>query len=358
MTEITTKADLSTPAFRQDLRLAPTSGYTDTFTPGVGYSDDGTLWTVFSQAGAGRFVSSFARRQVPATAPGAWSPGTALVAPGRGPYGGTAGAGLNERWGDYVGVARDPAEPGSVWQANQMADTGGGWATRVARLGDDTTPPVVTAPRPSFVPGTRAATTSVPVRIAWSQSDAGSGVETVRLERSLNGGAFTGVALPSPTATSLTVNLAYGVRYTFRVMATDGAGNVASPVAGLSFTPSLYSEGSSRVSYAGAWKNSRSATYLGGRARYATVRRRRATFSMVGLAVAWVTTTARTRGSARIYIDGVLQGTYSTYRSATTYRRIMTGRTFPTAGKHLLRVEVVGTARHPRVDVDAFVVLR
>ena len=139
--ELTTRADLATPGLRQDLRVAPTSGYTDTFMPGVGYSDDGTLWTVFSQSSAGRYVSSWARRQARADAPGAWSAGSALIAAGRGPYGGTAGAGLNERWGDYVGVARDPAEPGSVWQANQVADTGGGWATRVARLGDDATPP-------------------------------------------------------------------------------------------------------------------------------------------------------------------------------------------------------------------------
>ena len=176
VTELLTRADLALPALRQDLRLLPASGYTDTFMPGVGYSDDGTLWTVFSQAGAGRYVSSWTRRQLATDPPGAWSPGAALVAAGRGPYGGTAGAGLNERWGDYVGVARDPAEPASVWQANQVADTGGGWTTRVARLGDDPTPPTLGAPRPFFVAGTRAGVSGVALKIAWSQADAGSGV--------------------------------------------------------------------------------------------------------------------------------------------------------------------------------------
>ena len=146
--ELATQADLSAPTLRQDLLISPTSGYSDTFTPGVGYSDDGSLWTVFSQSSSARYVSSWARRQLPAAAPGAWSAGSALVAAGRGPYGGIAGAGLNQRWGDYVGVARDPAEPGSVWQANQAADTGGGWMTRVARLGDDVTPPGTGVTRP------------------------------------------------------------------------------------------------------------------------------------------------------------------------------------------------------------------
>ncbi len=356
--ELVTQADLSAPTVRQDLRIAPTSGYTDTFVPGVGYSDDGTLWTVFSQGGTGRYVSSWARRQVVADAPGAWSPGAALVAAGRGPYGGTAGAGLNERWGDYVGVARDPAEPGSVWQANQLADTGGGWATRVARLGDDVAPPSLGAPRPSFVAGAQAGRTGISIRIAWSIADPGSGVATMRLERSVNGGTFTPVTLTSSAARSVSHTLTYGRRYQYRLTATDNAGNQATWALGPAFTPTLYTEGSSRVAYAGTWRVAGSSSYLGGRARYASAARHRATITLSGLAVAWVSTAARTRGSARVYADGVLQGTYSTYRSATTYRRVITGRTFPATGSHTFRIEVVGTARHPRVDVDSFVVLR
>jgi len=358
ITELLTRTDLALPALRQDLRVLPTSGYTDTFMPGVGYSDDGTLWTVFSQAGAGRYVSSWARRQLAADPPAAWSPGAALVAAGRGPYGGTAGAGLNERWGDYVGVARDPAEPASVWQANQLADTDGGWTTRVARLGDDPTAPVLGAPRPFFVAGTRAGTSGVPVKIAWSHADPGSGVASVRLQRSANGGAFANVALSSSTARDVTQTLAYGTRYAYRLAATDNAGNATAWVQGPSFTPTVYSEGSSRVRYSGTWSLSRSRSFLGAAVRSTGVAGRRATITLSGLAVAWVSTVAKSRGSARVYGDGVRQGTYSTYRSTTVYRRIITGRTFAAAGTHTYRIEVAGTSRHPRVDLDAFIVLR
>ncbi len=356
--ELTTQANLSIPALRQDLRILPTAGYSDTFVPGVGYSDDGTLWTVFSQSSPSRYVSSWARRQVP-DAPGAWSAGAALVAAGRGPYGGIAGAGLNQRWGDYVGIARDPSEPGSVWQANQMADTGGGWATRVARLGDDTTPPTVGAPRPFFVGGTQATSSGIPVRIAWSATDGGSGVASVRLERSINGGSFAPLALTTLAALDVTTTVTYGVRYQFRVSATDNAGNaVAIPVVGPSFTPTLYSEGSSRVTYAGTWTISRSSSYLGGAARYASVTGRRATITLSGVAVAWISTVGPTRGSARVYADGSYQGIYTTYRSSAVYRRVITGRTFTSTATHTYRVEVRGSAGHPRVDLDAFVVLR
>ena len=77
-----------------------------------------------------------------------------------------------------------------------------------------------------------------------------------------------------------------------------------------------------------------------------------------GFAVAWISTAGSSRGSARVYADGVLQGTYSTYRSSAVYRRVVTHRTFAETGTHTYRVEVKGTAGHPRVDVDAFVVLR
>ena len=40
------------------------------------------------------------------------------------------------------------------------------------------------------------------------------------------------------------------------------------------------------------------------------------------------------------------------------YRRVITGRTFTSAATHTYRLEVAGSAGHPRVDLDAFVVLR
>ncbi|MCU0483742.1 MAG: hypothetical protein MUC54_05650, partial [Chloroflexi bacterium] len=357
VTELVTSPD-DTPSVRQDLRIGPAAGFTDTFLPGVGYSDDGTIWAVYSQAGAGQRVSSWARRQLPADPPGAWSAGSALIAAGRGSYGGTAGAGLNERWGEHVAVARDPLEPASAWQANQLADTGGGWTTRVARLGDDTTPPAVSAPRPIFVKRITASPTSVKLDLTWSASDPGSGLAGFVLERSLDGGAWVPIAKLGAGSRSHRVTASYGRRHAYRVVATDNAGNASAPGAGTAFTPALVSEGSSAVAYRGTWSLGRSSVYLGKKIRYTGVARRRATLSFTGLAVAWVASIGPARGSARVIVDGTGQGTYSTYAGSTRHRRIITGRTFSTRGPHTFRVEAVGTRGHPRVDVDAFIVLR
>jgi hypothetical protein len=358
VTELATDPDLGAPTLRQDLRISPTAGFTDTFVPGATYADDGTVWVAYSQAGAGRYVSSWGRRQVPGAPVDAWSQGSVLIAAGRGPYGGTAGAGLNERWGDHVAVVPDPLVAGAAWQANQVADTGGGWTTRVARLGDDVTPPGIGIQRPRIATRVTASATSVKLDIGWTASDAGSGVASVAVERSVDGGDWVPVATAAGTATSARVTVAYGRRYAFRLRATDHAGNPSGWVAGVAFTPVLVGERSSSVSYRGTWTTGRSSSYLGGRDRYTGVARRRSTLTFSGIAAAWVGSTGPTRGRARIYADGTSLGTVGAHASKVHHRQVLAARTYSTSGRHTFRVEVVGTAGHPRIDVDGFVILR
>jgi len=124
-----------------------------------------------------------------------------------------------------------------------------------------------------------------PVKVTASASDAGSGVASVRLERSVNEGPFVPVTLSSSTAREVIQTLAYGARYAYRVTASDNAGNaLPAPVDGPAFVPTVYSEGSTRVAYAGSWLTSRTSSHLGGAARYASVAGRRATFTLTGLA--------------------------------------------------------------------------
>ena len=166
-----TELDVSgaSPTVAQSLLVDATG--TDTFMGGAGFSDDGTLFVAYSRSSPTTYTSSYARWQRATDPRGAFGPGTALLAAGKGAYGGLTG---NTRWGDYVGVARDPADPASAWQANQYADTGGGWATWVSRLAEDVTPPVVSVPRPGLAAGGTIGST-IPVAVSWSAADPGSG---------------------------------------------------------------------------------------------------------------------------------------------------------------------------------------
>ena len=62
------------------------------------------------------------------------------------------------------------------------------------------------------------------------------------------------------------------------------------------------------------------------------------------------------RGSARVYVDGVLETTVSMYKSTGQSRQVRFVKSFGSVGTHALKVVVVGTPGHPRVDVDAFYV--
>ncbi len=351
-----TELDVSgaAPALAQSL-LVDAAG-TDTYMGGVGFSDDGTLYLVYSRSSPTTYISSYARWQRPADPRGAFGPGTALLAAGRGAYGGRTG---NTRWGDYVGVARDPADPAAVWQANQYADTDGGWATWVSQLAEDVTPPVVSVPRPSLASGKTIGTSTIPVTVSWTAADTGSGISSTRLQLSKNGGTFSSVTLASSTATSATLNLAPGTTsYTLRARATDGAGNVSPWVTRSPFRVLLYQETSSAIAYSRPWTTASWYAYSGGRARYATTAGRRATLSASGFSIAWVASLGSTRGSARVAVDGATARTYSLYHSATHHRRMVVAWNFGVSGRHTVAITVAGTARHPRVDVDAFVVLR
>jgi hypothetical protein len=74
--------------------------------------------------------------------------------------------------------------------------------------------------------------------------------------------------------------------------------------------------------------------------------------------VAWASAVGPTRGSARVYLDGALFGTVSLYRADPGYRRVVFERSWTTSASHTIRIEVVGTSGHPRVDLDALVVIR
>jgi hypothetical protein len=59
-----------------------------------------------------------------------------------------------------------------------------------------------------------------------------------------------------------------------------------------------------------------------------------------------------------VYVDGELVRTVSTHRPSASPRRIVFTRSWDDVGRHTIRLVVVGTSGRPRVDVDAFVVLR
>ena len=144
----------------------------------------------------------------------------------------------------------------------------------------------------------------------------------------------------------------------FRVTATDRAGNTGTPAAWPALRPALVQQSAPAVVYRGTWRKASSSRYSGGSVRYATAARATTTFSFTGRSIAFVSLRAAGRGKVKVYVDGSSTATVLDLRGATACRWVAWTRQWSTSGRHTVRLVVAGTLGRPRVDVDAFAVLR
>ena len=225
----------------------------------------------------------------------------------------------------------------------------------------DRTAPAVTAPRATLRTGVSllsASSPSVLATVDWSAHDGGgAGVATYDVRASRDGGSFADVALATAT-TSLALTLAPGHAYRFEVRARDRAGNVGGWVAGATIRPALVQESSAALRFGGPWLGSADSRYSGGSLRSAVASGATLSTTFTGRAIAWVSTRGPDRGAARVYVDGVLVATLSTQAGQLGVRAVVWSRAWARTGTHTIRIVVAGTPGHPRVDVDAFEILR
>ena len=204
-----------------------------------------------------------------------------------------------------------------------------------------------------------AATSAVPVVLSWLAADEalGSGLDHYTLERKVNTGAWTGVALATPLTVSLATTMPSSGTVAYRVTAYDAAGN-STVSATATLTPRITQQTSTLVKWAGTWTLYKAASLSGGSDKYAKAKGATATYVFTGRSIGVVAMKGTGRGSVKVYLDGVLKATVSLYRASSQYRVVVWQQAFAASGKHTVKLVVVGTAGRPRVDVDAFVVVK
>ncbi len=212
--------------------------------------------------------------------------------------------------------------------------------------------PVVTTRVGAVVGGSVA-----PIRVAWSGADVGTGVVRYELQRSINGGSFTtfSTTLTSP---STTMGLSSGASIRVRVRAVDATGNVGAWVTGPTVVASLVQQTTSSIHYAGTWSTSRSTSYSGGSARASSKPSSSATWTFTGRGIALVSTMATTRGTVRIYLDGKYVTRVDMLASPTVFRAVAWQATWSSTRSRTIKVVVDGLIGRPRIDLDAFIVLK
>ncbi len=240
-----------------------------------------------------------------------------------------------------------------------------GYDFAVARYfgGHDDTPPNTRAPvqallTPSTL-GTSTTSASVPTRISWSATDADGEVTRYQLQVSTNAGAYTNVSLPGALTTTITPLLTPASNYRYRVRATDDNGNTSAFKYGPRFTVDAHQETSRAIAYSGTWTQQTLSGAYGGAVKYATVSGTTAKLTFTGRSVAWVASKSSASGQAEVYLDNVKVATVDLRSSSKLARQVVyAANGLNPSVTHTLQLKVLGTATRPRVDVDAFVVLR
>jgi hypothetical protein len=220
---------------------------------------------------------------------------------------------------------------------------------------DSVKPKITAAPTVALRNNTGPVTAADPVTISWNGTDATSGVNHYNLYESKDGGAYTLAA--TTTSPTFNKNLGPGHTYQFEVDAVDNAGNTSAFKAGGVYSLTLYQETASQIKYsASGWTHQTLSGANGGSVEFASAAGKTATLSFTGSQVAWMSTQGPTRGSASVTLDGGTAATINTHTTSVATAHIVDVVT-ATQGAHKLVVKVLGTSGHPRVDIDAFIVL-
>jgi hypothetical protein len=264
---------------------------------------------------------------------------------------------------DYTGLS-DGSHTFEVKATDAAGNTDATPASRSWTV--ETSAPLATAPVQGFIADStvsKQGASAVLVELTWSGTGTGD-ITGYELQRSTNGGAYVGVALPSATATSVTDRLEPGNAYQFRVRAKDQFGNWSAWQEGQVFNVGAYQESDSAIVYSGTWSTQSFSSAYGGSVKYTGgLKSQQAKFTFFGSEIAWVTSKGIDRGMADVYLDGAKVSTVDLYSNLGSSRNVVFAKKGldPTV-EHTLEVRALGTKNAAssgmRVDVDAFVVLR
>ncbi|MFL5646633.1 MAG: S8 family peptidase [Chloroflexota bacterium] len=224
---------------------------------------------------------------------------------------------------------------------------------------DDIPPAAAPAPNTfAFVAGSKMSSTRATVRVGWpAGTDDRTGIGAYALAQRADLGSWaTAVAATSGRSAdrSLTIGPAWGMR----VRARDGATNWGDWSGASTIKLARYQETSSKVTYRGTWWSHRTSSASAGRERYTTRKGASVSFRFTGRAVGIVAPKGASRGSAKLYVDGVYVSTVNFHRSSFTPRNVVAARSWSRSGTHTIKLVALGTAGHPRIDIDAFLVIR
>jgi len=272
----------------------------------------------------------------------------------------TDGAMDTEAWQPFaasVGVTL-PSGDGTKTVLVQYRNGAGATSAVVSdTIGLDTTDPASTAPNPKWGVGL-AISLGVPTgQVAWTPTDATSGVCTNELFVSVNGGAFSPVSLPTPATHQINQPFVVGNTYRYETRITDCAGNVSAFKLGRKFRSNVIQEHTSAWTYSSGWTNVNDPNASGGSIKQSSTAGNNAALSFTGFAVGLISRKDSASGTANASVDGGAVTAVNMNAASTVEKKILYVKNALVNGAHTFNLVNLGTAGHPKINVDAAVVL-
>jgi hypothetical protein len=261
----------------------------------------------------------------------------------------------------FTGLTPGTAYTFAVTASNAFGDGGSSVASSPVTVTG--TPPSVTPPTATFVAqstlGSTAATTDVPVQVAWSGTAGSADICDEDLYRTIPGGAATSLKLSPATATGVTDRLSgAGAAVSYQAQA-DGCNGLSSPLtAGPSYSYQLVQDNSAADSYSGTWGIVSCANCSGGSTAQTKANGSSVTYTLRNTyAAALVGQQGPLQGSMTIYVDGTNVGTFANTASTTKYRRLLYTTAWATPGDHTIKVVSAAPSSTPYLSLDGLVTL-
>jgi hypothetical protein len=196
----------------------------------------------------------------------------------------------------------------------------------------------------------------VSLQIKWTERLKTSRTVVRILERSLDGGAWENRGVTGYKTTAWGCPIGHNCR--FRVHIMDELGRWSKWAVSAPATPVLVEQDDASVRWSGRWTSQLTPYASGGSTRYSKTAGSKATFKADGTAVGIVSYRGPNRGRADVYVDGAWAARVDLGSTWYQGRLVAWPARWATSGAHTISIVVRGTAGRPRVDVDAFVVLR
>ncbi|HEY6058870.1 MAG TPA: right-handed parallel beta-helix repeat-containing protein [Candidatus Limnocylindrales bacterium] len=200
-----------------------------------------------------------------------------------------------------------------------------------------------------------AGTASIPVAIGW---DPPSDATAYELQLQRDGGAWVTPERSSAGARTASVTLAVGHVFRARVRTRGPSGGWSSWTYGPAQAVVRPQETSALLTYGGRWTRAPSTGASGGYVRFASTIGATVDFAFTGSAVAWIAPRGPTRGTARVFLDGVDRGIVRLFRASAQARVVAFSASWPSSGRHVVSIRAIGPSGRARIDVDAFAIIR